>query len=140
MVDEKRKRIHPHRLVEQGATLQGRTSTGSMDRLAGAVIGSAEFADYDLTFGRNAAERPSVEGSVATEVTVICQRCMGEMNLSLVGEVRIELVSDAEEEAREEGYETWVVTTGADLEEMIETELLLALPFAPAHPAGYELD
>lgn len=140
MVDEKRQRIHPHRLVEQGAILRGTTSTALMHRLADAVVEVADVADYDLTFGRNAAERPSVEGNVATEVTVTCQRCMGEMRLRLAGEVRIELVPEADEEAREEGYETWVVTAGADLAEMVETELLLALPFAPAHADGCELD
>lgn len=75
-------------------------------------------------------------GNYETEVTLLCQRCLEPMRVPLTGDIGLEFVigETAESSLVEKKYDLVNLTTETiKLQDLIEDELLLALPFAPVH-------
>ncbi len=83
-----------------------------------------------------AGAQPSLSIGADTEVTLECQRCLQPMRLPLHAERRIFFV-DGEDAAAaldpESDDDVLALTPALDLRELIEDELLLALPLVPRH-------
>ena len=83
-----------------------------------------------------AGTQPSLCVAADTEVTLECQRCLQPMRVPLHAERRIFFV-DGEEAAAaldaESDDDVLALTPALDLAELIEDELLLALPLVPRH-------
>jgi uncharacterized protein len=136
MVAPTANRIFPLKLADAGHRLAGSASSGDMARLAElARVPSGQVA-YELEFGVNEHERPSASGRIETDVVLTCQRCTGEFGVHLSLPIAVEFVTDADEEPRQDGFETLLVQGATHLVEWMETELLMALPFAPVHEDG----
>jgi uncharacterized protein len=84
----------------------------------------------------NAGRQPALAIEADTEVTLECQRCLQPMRLALHATRRIFFV-DGEEAAAaldaESEDDVLALTPALDLAELIEDELLLALPLVPRH-------
>ncbi len=128
-------RIDPAQLARSGSRLSGALALAGLERLAAQCATQPDgHAVVELGF-RADGERVLIEGVVEAAVPVICQRCLEPMQLALRADVRLCSVGDAHEELPE-GFEPLehegeTVTTS----ELVEDELLLALPGAPMHPA-----
>lgn len=127
--------IDPMRLARQGARLAGRLQISKLPRLHQATVDNSDGVVFSLEFGRDSQGIHCIIGSVATSVTMRCQRCMRPMPLELQGDIRLGIVQGYEEAKRlPPEYEPLLVQQEPLLlAELIEDEVMLLLPFAPMH-------
>jgi len=128
--------IEPILLAEKGAHLVGTLPLKAMSRLAEASLDGSGQAQVDLHFGRAEVGKVyEITGRLRATVRAACQRCLEPMALPLEAEVRLLLLRPGE---RPEGLapevEALVVDKPLRLSELVEDELLLAMPMIPAHP------
>ena len=132
------KAVDARKLAGQGAHLAGTCDCDQLPRLAEAVLKVQGPVSVELSFDIDEQRTRTVVGKVDATVTVTCQRCMGEMSLPLHADVALGLVWD-EEDARHlsRDLDPWIVADeGARLSELVEDELLLALPYINYHDEG----
>jgi uncharacterized protein len=106
-------------------------------RLAASLAGSDGVVRATVDFARVDGV-PRLHVGADVEVTLICQRCLQPMQLLLEGESQVALVENlAQADALPEDVEpVWVESRRVDLREVVEEELLLALPLVPMHEDG----
>ena len=128
--------IDPLRLAEARAVLQGQFAIAGMRRLASALHSTQGVVDVDLEFGIDEARTPYVKGVMRAGLEVVCQRCLGPMVLPVEVELALGIVTSAQEVERLPGnYDPLLVEAEpVSLADVIEDELILALPVAPVHP------
>ena len=87
-----------------------------------------------------AGSYPAVEGAVRARAWLVCQRCLQEFQVALESPVRVAFVPrDAEAGRVPDEYDALTAPGGRiALEELVEEELLLALPLAPTHATPSE--
>ncbi|WP_119153745.1 YceD family protein [Caldimonas tepidiphila] len=144
----KAREFNPQRLDVQefaraGGVLEGRTPTASLERLAaeahpeappvGEVAWRAEGRQVEQ---RAHAPQVWLDLSARGEIHLECQRCLGPVQVPLEVRRSFRFVSDearAAEEDVEAEEEVLALTRALDVPELIEDELLLALPLVPRH-------
>jgi len=142
--------IDPRRLdvaafASAAGELAGEWPAERLPRLAAAGIDTDDGAPRAAIAWHAVGERrvlagaglqPSLAIDADTEVTLECQRCLQPMRLPLHAERRIFFV-DGEDAAAaldaESEDDVLASTPALDLAELIEDELLLALPLVPRH-------
>jgi uncharacterized protein len=77
---------------------------------------------------------PSLEGSVSTTVVLVCQRCLGPVELALDIELKLLLPQPGVTPAEYEGFEVWEFDEN-DVRpvDIVEEALIMALPFSALH-------
>jgi uncharacterized protein len=109
--------------------------TAQLPRLAEILVNQEKSqVQFQLLGSGKQFRQPSLHLNIKANLAVTCQRCLGEMvvdlNLNLNYLISNTQISEAEESDEidwlEESYEM-------DVCELIEDELLLALPIAPTH-------
>ena len=133
-------KVDPFKLAERGVTESGTLELAELDRLAENIDPSSEgTVDYSMRFFTEGRHRRA-EGHVKTTVNLICQRCLTPMPVDITGQFGIEFVREepAETENDEENVYEWVMIPEEPiaLSDLIEDEVMLALPFAPMHEEG----
>jgi len=128
--------IEPILLAEKRAHLIGVLPLKAMPRLAQAGLDGTGEAQVDLHFGHaKIGNVYEMTGRLRATVRVACQRCLEPMALTLETDVRLLLLRPGE---RPEGLapevEALVVDRPLRLSELVEDELLLAMPMIPLHP------
>lgn len=97
-------------------------------------VGSVPRATYALTFRRDEARRPVVLGQVQGALPLECQRCFGVVIHQVDAQVQLMLVPSGTAEDVPEPYEPLpVVDDRVSLADLVEDELLLALPQIAMH-------
>jgi uncharacterized protein len=141
-------RADPWRLAQQGRTLTGRVALDGLPRLAPSLAGSGD-AEYRLAFHLDSEHRAVASGRVAAELVLRCQRCLEPMVVGVDSDFALAFVRGLDEAARlPERYEPVVAEDGwVRPLDLVEDELLLALPPVPLHddrrcgtPAATEQD
>ncbi len=130
--------LRPDRLAIEQRSLEGSIAASAMRRLGEAVSAVVDDAEAQLSFGIDTGRRKVVSGTAQAEVDLICQRCLGAVRLPLAVEFRLAVVgSEAEAERLPEDYEP-LIYDGRPLRtaELIEEELILALPIVAMHDEG----
>ncbi|CAG1009107.1 MAG: DUF177 domain-containing protein [Burkholderiales bacterium] len=135
------------------------SATGKLDvqglaRTGESVVGIVRLADFkrvrdlladdegSLGFtvkgGVDERGRPVLAVKLEGSVTLNCQRCLLPFLFDIESETEILLAATEEELGvwDEEEGETVLAAAPMDLQELLEDELLLALPYAPRHPEG----
>jgi uncharacterized protein len=127
--------------ARDGGALQGRWPLAGMPRLAAAFIAAS---DGDAVWSAQ-GERVAVAGSEAevwlslgasADVPLQCQRCLQPMVEPLRVQRRFRFVRHEDEAARldeESEDDVLVLSPRLDLHELLEDELILALPLVPRH-------
>jgi uncharacterized protein len=125
------------RLPADGETRAVSLPQAALLRLATGLTAAAGQVDATITFDR-LGETPVLEVRASTRVQLVCQRCLQPLHIKLTGESRVGLVETlAQADALPEDVEpVWVEARKVDLGELVEEELLLALPLVPAHERG----
>jgi uncharacterized protein len=109
-----------------------------MRRLADSVHKRDGEVEIKLSFGHDESGKACVRGNIEGTLELVCQRCLQgfpyhcdiNVNLALV-------VSERGAQQLEPGYEPLVAAeTPISLSELVEDELILALPLVPAHDRG----
>ncbi len=132
------------RMVAARRRFEGQVNLADLTRLQGLVADSEGTCTYALEFGRDEIVRVSyVELTITTELPLICQRSMQRFLLPVHVVQRLGLVRDeAEEAALPEEYEALLVPEDGELRplDVVEDELVLAVPVVPLSPDGEAVD
>ena len=127
--------------LAQGS-LDGAVPLAQLERLVqeGKGDGSAVLVEYSM----HAEMRPDAAGvdepwmhlSASTRLTMVCQRCLGEVEVALAFArdfrfVATEALAEVEDEESEE--DVLVLSKAFNVLELLDDELLLAMPLVPKH-------
>lgn len=127
--------IDPFALVEKRQGFKGSVGLAKMKRLAPLLAAPSGDAMVEIQFGRDSAGQPIATGNVTAVVRLQCQRCLEPMDFSVSSEFSLAIVSSlAEARSLPENFDPLVVDQpGLSLTELIEDEILLALPAIAMH-------
>lgn len=130
--------VDPRKLAAQNAHLHGLVPTAEMARLRSAVVAVVENAEAELEFYRDEAHRSLVKGAFSLSVDCQCQRCLQPVTQHLQGTLQLGIVWDEDRAAAlPKEADAWLVSEeSADVYELLEDEILLALPIVAYHDEG----
>lgn len=127
------KMIDTRKHADQHSEYQGVLQASELPRLNDAVEEIAQV-QVEVNFGRDEQRRMQIRGTATCAVSMICQRCLQpsdqEMTITLDA---VMVFSDERAKAMPQTLDVWVVPEIANLHELIEDELLLALPIVAYH-------
>jgi uncharacterized protein len=131
------RRLPSRQLAAEQRTLSGRIDAAELaPRLAAALAREHPVGTvaYELTFAFGPDEAVVVTGQLHAGLEAMCQRCLRLFVLDL--EVPVQVLLGARPVSPQPDSEpAWdSVETTPSLGDLIEDELLLALPFLPRHP------
>lgn len=117
----------------RGQCLSGTVDVRELPRLMDAVLGANAPVRVALTFVEE--DGPEIHGRVEARVTLTCERCLEPMEVALVANPALGLVrSDSEEAELPERLDPCLLPgEELDLFDLVEDELLLALPIVARH-------
>ncbi len=126
--------IEPYRLAETQRILTGALPVKRMKRLAPMLAGDTGEVYINLVFGVDETGQAYATGEVHTCVVMQCQRCMEAMQVSINTKVSLAFVK-MENQAQNlpSHYEPFIVDEEASLSDLVEDEIILALPAVPLH-------
>ncbi len=145
-------RFQPHRLdlrafAQAGEPLSGQLPLADLERLAAEAVApgapvhwsaQAEYRQPGVLTGVARADAPVLWLHLTAQAAVplTCQRCLGPVDTPLAVDrwfrfVADEATAEAEDEDSEE--DVLVLSAAFDLMELVEDELIMALPLVPLH-------
>ena len=130
--------IDTGRFAELGERIDRQLTVRELPRLRKEC--SAAFAPIEVSVlgVRTSLGKPGIRVSMQASVKVPCQRCLKPVALELAPVCAFEWVASEAEQAVRDADDEWDAVIAAeqvDLLPLLEDELLLAVPFAPTHPA-----
>lgn len=125
--------VAARKFAARGQCLSGTVDVRELPRLMGAVVGADGPVQVALTFVEE--DGPEIHGRVEARVTLTCERCLEPMEVALVASPALGLVrSDREEAELPERLDPCLLPgEELDLFDLVEDELLLALPIVARH-------
>ena len=135
MIDHLPDRLDVCAMAEAGCSLRGRIRLASLERVLPLVESSeGEFA-VQLELGKDEDGTRYLSGSIRGMLILQCQRCLEPMEFPLHVKFLLGLVHDQEQaQCLTERYEPLLVTQEpVRIAEVVEDEILLALPIAALH-------
>ena len=131
-------RIDARRLAAEGGELSGATAIAKWPRAAESVADPTAELRWHVTAGNDDHGRPMLQIGLRGAVDVVCQRCLQPLRIEIGGDGATTNVllasSDRELAAWDEEVEDAEVVLAReplDLDELLEDEFLLSLPFSP---------
>ncbi|MGR9105334.1 MAG: YceD family protein [Gammaproteobacteria bacterium] len=126
--------LDPFIIAERRRTYRGMSPLNRFERLRDSLIDPRGDVRYELCFAKE-DKVYTVTGQIRAELGLECSACLEKMILSVQAEPKLGIVSSLEEAARlSESYEPLLVTDRkVRILEIIEEELLLAIPIIPRH-------
>ncbi len=128
-------RLDPIKECQRGAEHRGVMSLTRMKRLATMLQAVDAEVQCNLTFSIQGKGLYRLEGHIQTELQMECQRCLHAMSLGVDREFKLGLLqTEAQVEALDERWEPFILSDESlDISELIEDELILAIPDVPRH-------
>ncbi len=128
--------IAPFKLARQGVSLQGGFTLDKMARLADSLVDLQGGVEVDLHFDVDEQGVSHMHGQLNAQVNVECQRCMRPMQVPVMSDVSVAFVTSTEQVGDlPEAYEPCVLDEDVTaLVDLVEDELILALPIVSVHP------
>lgn len=132
--------IDGFRFAREGQSLHGKIRLFDLPRLRESLSNAELEAHYRLEGGTDEHGRSVLSLSVTAVLPLVCQRCLHSVAVTVSPSTRFVLVAtESELPPVEEEPPEWtavVASPAMDVEALVEDELILALPIAPAHPDG----
>jgi uncharacterized protein len=127
--------LDPWRAVDKCLVYAGILPLSNMSRLRGLLLDATGDVTFRLAFQRDEGRRAILHCETATTLKLRCQRCLDGLDHRIVTDTSLALVSGAaEERLLPESYDPLPVSSGPiRLADLVEDELLLALPQIPMH-------
>ena len=130
------KEIDPIRLAQNGLKYDGQILLSDMPRLAKSLHSDSGLVDVVLAFDIDEIGTPYVKGEFTVPVSIVCERCMLPMTISLSANCLLAMVvSEKLIDKLAEQYDPWLLESSEPvlLSKVVEDELILALPLVPRH-------
>jgi DUF177 domain-containing protein len=135
MLNRLPEQVEPLRLAEVGRAFRGEVAVSRLTRLAPDLRSRAGAIQVELHFGRDERCLYALTGSIQGTLELTCQRCLEPVAVPLDIRLKLGIVASEDDAERlPEGYE--VLLAGRDpivLSELVEDEIILALPLIPRH-------
>ncbi|MEW6467195.1 MAG: YceD family protein [Pseudomonadota bacterium] len=134
MFDQWQQPLDVRALIRQGITLKGEVQVAELLRLRDTVLQDAPVR-FSFSFGKSDEGLAVVTGKVRGTVELTCQRCLEPVPIEVDADVALGVV-DSEVEAKRLPPDLDPLVLGEDpvrLVDLIEDEVLLALPVVPMH-------
>ncbi len=127
--------IDPFRLAEARRMLEGEILLTQMKRLLPLLANDSGSVHVSLEFGIDSMDVVNLTGEIQAHLTLVCQRCLEPMDWPLQLSLALAFLRPEEDEAGIPGpYDPFVVDVlPIRLTDMIEDEIILALPSIPRH-------
>jgi uncharacterized protein len=128
----------PWRFTDLGKRISGSYPLESLPRLRESLVDTQGEVGFTLVFFRGEQHRACVRGKVEATLVLQCQRCLEAMPWPVQSSVSLAFVEGIDEaEILPDALDPVVVEDGlVRLRDLVEDELLLALPQVPMHPLG----
>jgi len=125
----------PRRLCEQGKSFAGKVALRELARLTPLLASDEGEAAFTLEFDQDREKRPRIRGHVQATLSLVCQRCLGDMALQVDAGFQLTPVSGPREaEMLPDDYDPLMLDEPLlRLLDLVEDELILAIPPAPRH-------
>jgi len=129
-------RVEASRMVQARRSFQGSLPLASLRRLRESLATVDGVAHYDLEFGRDELGIAYLAVRVEAALPLTCQRTLEVYAQPVHIDQRLGLIeNESEEAALAPGYEPLLIADGVlNLADVIEDELILALPVVPLKP------
>lgn len=127
------------KLTSRQASFKSQIAVKELSRLAGAVHEGQGLIDVDLHCGVDEQRIRYLQGTVHCTAPVICQRCLAPVEIQFGSEMALGIVwTDDQAKLLPESLDPLVLAEDelVDLNEIVEEELLLSLPFVSFHEVG----
>ena len=128
--------IEPIRFARAGRQLTGQFALNEMPRLSAQLYKDYGQVQFNIEFGHDEEnEVYFITGWIKAVLNILCQRCLEGLELQVNNPLKLGLVSNRNEaELLPSDYEPlMLVEDTVSLLDLIEDELLLALPIAALH-------
>lgn len=126
--------VQPARLAETGGVIRGSLRVAEMSRLAEILHDTEGTVDVDLEFGIDEVGTRYIRGHLRTVLHLTCQRCLQALVSPLDVPVSLGLGIPGRSGDLPERYEVLALEEpNLELAELVEDELMLALPVVPMH-------
>lgn len=128
----------PFEFARRGDTLQGEIDARALPRLAEGLrdLGVVQPVQYELS-GSVLDGKSFLQVVASAQLTLQCQRCLGDLGCEVSADTRLLLVPHTEElpdeDLEEDDFDPVHAWRDFDVLGAVEEELLLALPLAPTH-------
>jgi uncharacterized protein len=132
-------RFEAFRLASERSVLEGELDAAALARVADRLVEDGAPVRWRIEGTTDAVGRPAITLSLAGALPLECQRCLGAYRWPVDQRTKMLLArNEAELAALDSDSELEVVLAAAPLDpvELVEDELVLAMPFAPRHPDG----
>lgn len=135
MSDRLAVRIDPIKLANSGDRLTGWVPITQMPRLCDLLTNSEGRVEATIQFGQIDQGTRFITGEAEAVVSVVCQRCLEEMTFNLRAEFSLGLVeTESEAQTLPEEFEPKLIGDEMlEIAEMLEDELILAMPIISMH-------
>lgn len=123
------------RLAARHTRLEGQFPLSRFARLREQLVDDHGVVQLEGEFFQDEDGRSVLQGRIVTALSLLCQRCLEPMALPVDQAFRLAAVWSEEQGTHlPAGYEAWIVQEDpVSLADMVEEELLLALPIVAAH-------
>jgi uncharacterized protein len=129
--------VDPRKLAKQDGEIRGETTVGELPRLREFENSLEERVEVHLRFFQDELGYHVVEGIIETRLALRCQRCLEPVDWPIEVEVSLGMAwGEDQMKALPDAYDPWLITSDQmPLAELIEEEILLALPAVTLHEA-----
>lgn len=127
--------VDPWRLAERGERFSGQLELRQMPRLVEVLASLEGKASFELEFASDERRRPRIRGLIKADLVLRCQRCLELVRYLVSARLDLSVIEVLDEIARLPAEAEPVLATDGliRLAEVLEEELLLAVPQVPRH-------
>ncbi|MES9969909.1 MAG: YceD family protein [Candidatus Thiodiazotropha sp.] len=131
-------RLDPWRFADLGKEIGGELPLETFSRLSACLLRATGDVSFKLVFSRDQERRALLNGWLKTVLALQCQRCLEEVDLPIDIRLSVVFVQGLDEaEMLPEEVDPWLVEEDQVVfKDLIEDELLLALPQVATHQPG----
>lgn len=127
--------VNPIRFADNETELHGTMSLSAMSRLGDSLLSNEGNVEVTIRFGLDDQGIRFLQGQLATQLNLQCQRCMESYLFEVNSRFLSGLVTNQKDVAALPANYDPLLVTDADLnvQDMVEEELILSLPIVPMH-------